>query len=241
MDAVKDKEIEVEVKISKPALETEPLTVKVPINGTVPVETSDNSTMTIEPEVEKNVTAEEELPAEPLPQKEVVPKDLSLKPKKKLSPNPESDKFMDKLNEEKRKLDLKSKGVKKTDFKLKEVDPYATSKADDEDRLVVPPLKTETLKNELDSNITKVKITMHKYNPVNQSENYKPASEVKENPVVDAPAPTLEDPYKINITVSKKDEPKPVEEKIPSVTKPVEAKAPPAPQPDLPMEEPAPK
>lgn len=74
---------------------------------------------------------------------------------------------MDKLKSEKKKLDLQSQGAKRIDFKLKEVDPYATSNTTDEERLVVPPLKTETLKNDQDNNITKVKITMHRYNPVN--------------------------------------------------------------------------
>ena len=74
---------------------------------------------------------------------------------------------------------------------------------------------------------------MHRYNPVNVTENFKPANEVKEEkaPVVASPVPAAEEPYKINITVSKDD----VKEK------PAEVKAPPPPQPDLPLEEPAPK
>lgn len=129
---------------------------------------------------------------------------------------------------------MKSHGAQKIDFKLKEVDPNAGSDAKEEERLIVPPLKNETIKDEQDnSNITKVKITMHRYNPVNVTENFKPANEVKEEkaPVVASPVPAAEEPYKINITVSKDD----VKEK------PAEVKAPPPPQPDLPLEEPAPK
>ena len=153
------KEIEVEVKISKPALETLPYTIRVPIidnsNSTKLNETfinntsSDNSTMTVEPEEEKNSTAEEDQTAEPLPQKDIVPKEQSLKPKKKLtSSKPEPDTFMDKINKEKKKLDTNSHGVKKIDFKLSPVDPLAGKNATDEERLVVPPLKNETLKND---------------------------------------------------------------------------------------------
>ena len=126
--------------------------------------------MTVEPEEEKNSTTEEDVPAAPLPQKDVGPKDLSVKPKRKVTSTPatsESSPFMEKLKEEKKKLDMKSHGAKKIDFKLKEIDPNAENSAKDEDRLVVPPLKTETLKKDQDGNITKVKITMHKYNPVN--------------------------------------------------------------------------
>lgn len=88
--------------------------------------------MTVEPEEEKAPTTEEDVPAAPLPQKEIVSKEQTIKPKRKVSPTPaatESNTFMDKLKEEKKKLDMKSKGAKKIDFKLKEVDPYAESKA----------------------------------------------------------------------------------------------------------------
>ena len=42
---------------------------------------------------------------------------------------------------------MNSHGAQKIDFKLKEVDPNAGSDAKEEERLIVPPLKTETIKD----------------------------------------------------------------------------------------------
>jgi hypothetical protein len=148
------KEIEVEVKISKPALETQPLTIKVPVNdnGTINTTSSDNSTMTVEPEEEKNSTSVEDEKAAPIPQLDnIVPKEQSVKPRRKPTPSKpasaESETFLDKLKKEKKKLDMNSHGAQKIDFKLKEVDPNAGSDAKEEERLIVPPLKTETIKD----------------------------------------------------------------------------------------------
>ena len=88
------------------------MTIKVPVseNGTIntTAPSSENSTMTVEPEEEKNSTTVEDVPAIPLGQKDLVPKDKSIKPKRKASTSADlgHDSFMDKLKSEKKKLDL---------------------------------------------------------------------------------------------------------------------------------------
>lgn len=79
--------------------------------------------------------------------------------------NDASETFLDKLNNAKKKLDMKSKGVIKKDMKLEKVDPKIIETNDTaEEPLVLPPLKNETIKTN-DKTIMKVKISLDKYNP----------------------------------------------------------------------------